>query len=124
MVWVYSGLVRTLAYLKANGDSFKFQIIKCFGIWVLLYYFLLVVFAVGFMLLHVAESDDDSWLTIYRLETISFSAFTMTLAAVAFVFRPNEHSAIIAQVNEQLDETLTEVERPSKIIELQDRRAV
>ena len=54
---------------------------------------------------------------MYVLEIVSFSAYTVTLFAVAVIFRPNENSKILAQVNELLDETLTQVDEPSRGIQ-------
>jgi hypothetical protein len=44
---------------------------------------------------------------MYVLQIVSFSAFSLTLFAVAVIFRPNENSKTLASVNELLDETLT-----------------
>lgn len=121
MLWVYAALMRTLAYLASKADTLKYQLMKCFGIWVIFYYVVLIIFAALFILLNMTEAE-DSWLTVYKLESISFSAFTVTLIAVMIVFRPNENSPVIAQVNELLDETLTEVDPPKAEIELRDRR--
>lgn len=47
---------------------------------------------------------------MFIFEITWFCAFSVTLFAIALIFRPNEDSKILATVNEFLDETLTEVD--------------
>lgn len=60
---------------------------------------------------------------------ICFTAYSITLLALAVIFRPKEDSKILAAVNEFVDETLTEIDEDKKItsgrvveIEMKDRR--
>lgn len=61
MFWVYSALFRTLAYLASKGDDMKYQTMKYFGLWVLLYYFLLVMVSLLFVVDKFLIERESLW---------------------------------------------------------------
>ena len=110
IMWTFSGLLRTLAYLAEKGDELKYSIMRCFGFWIVLYFSVLLLVSTAFVTIHIAVDAEWVWKTVFIFEIIWFSTFSMTLFAIALIFRPNEDSKILATVNEFLDETLTEVD--------------
>ena len=90
--WTIAGLARTISYLKTKGDDLKYGIMKCFGFWILLYFSVLIFVAAAFLITHVFIDAEWVWKTAFIFEMIWFSTFTITLFAIAIIFRPNDDS--------------------------------
>ena len=109
LIWIVFSLLRTLAYLKSKNQHYKFHIMKMYAVIVAfgtLGYLLINSVAVGYNLM---GSDDEVWRAQHWLQIAFQINFTLMLFATCYIFRPLEGTKVLAEVDEFLDETLTEI---------------
>lgn len=68
-----------------------------------------VVIRISKVFFEIFNQNSDSWQNEHKFQIAWFFAYTGTLVGSAYVFRPQEGSKMIAEVDELLDETLTEI---------------
>ena len=61
------------------------------------------------VLFELFNHDSEAWQNEHKFEMAWFIVYTATLLATAYVFRPQDGSKMLAEVDELLDETLTEI---------------
>ena len=57
----------------------------------------------------VLHENSEAWQSEHKFVIAWFISYTLTLLAEAWIFRPMEGSRMLAEVDELLDETLTEI---------------
>lgn len=107
--WIFLALRRTLNYLMTKEQKYKFKIVsQIFGsisVCLLVIFILMLVQTMQVM----SGSRDEEWGTFWVWEASWFAVFTGFVLSMVFVLRPNEMSDMLTQMQEVLDETLTEV---------------
>lgn len=109
LVWIISALRRTLSYLKVKRQDYKLAVMKryalIFSIGVTTY----ILIRLSKVFFEISTKESDAWQHEHKFQIAWFLTFTATLFASAWVFRPTEGSKMLAEVDELLDETLTEM---------------
>lgn len=108
-VWIVSALFRTLTYLKMKDLDYKLSIMKQFTCVFLICILIFSVIRIAKILFEVINDDTESWENEHNFQISWFMAYTAILLGSAWVFRPQDGSKMLAEVDELLDETLTEV---------------
>ena len=109
LVWIVSALFRTLTYLKMKNLDYKLSIMKQFTCVLLICIIVFTVIRSTKILSEVLSDDMESWEREHSFQMSWFLAYSGILFGVAWVFRPRDDSKMLVQVDELLDETLTEV---------------
>jgi len=99
-----------MSYLNAKHQEYKYGIMKSFAIWICLCFFLLTIYSFIFIFIHVFVDATWVWHFAYMFEIAWFSTFSMCFFAIVYIFRPSEEIKYLAEVDELLDETLTEID--------------
>jgi len=109
LIWIAFSLIRTLAYLKTKNQHFKFRVMK-------LYTLILIVGTIGYMLINAVAvsynlfgTEDEVWRVQHILQIAFEINFSLILVFTCYIFRPLEGTKVLAEVDEFLDETLTEI---------------
>ena len=88
---------------------FKFEVMKKYGLVVsfgTLGYLVIASVALGY---NVMGDDDDVWRIQHTLQIAFMVNFTLMLFCTCYIFRPMDGTKVLAEVDELLDETLTEI---------------
>ena len=108
-IWIGFSLIRTLAYLKSKNQAYKFEVMK-------LYSLVIILGAIGYLLINsvalgynMLGDSDDVWRIQHDLQIAFMINFVAMLFTTCYIFRPKEGSKVLAEVDELLDETLTEI---------------
>lgn len=64
MFWAYSAIIRTLSYLASKGDGLKYTLMRCFGIWMVLHYFVIFILLITFLVINLFEEAEDVLLSV------------------------------------------------------------
>ena len=108
-MWIVNALIRTLSYLRLKRQEFKLSMMKKFaGIFTVGVTIIVIIRAVKIFVI-VFNEDQDSWSNEHKFVIAWFITYTITLVGEAYVFRPQDGAKMIAEVDELLDETLTEI---------------
>ena len=112
IIWIGNALIRTLAYLKAKEQEYKLHVLKQFTmvIGAAILVNLLILFSM--ILYHMFSNKENVWQNDYFFRDCFGLVYMFTLMGVMMVFRPMEGAEMLVEVNEFLDETLTEVGPP------------
>ena len=95
MFWAYSAIIRTLSYLASKADDLKYSLMRCFGVWMVLYYLAVFLLLVTFLLAKLFDNAQEVLLTVAEIEQLAFASYTVTLVIFAMIFRPNDNSLVI-----------------------------
>lgn len=68
-----------------------------------------ILIRIAKMLFEVSQQEADAWKHEHKFQIAWFLTFSATLIGSACVFRPTDGSKMLAEVDELLDETLTEM---------------
>lgn len=68
-----------------------------------------IIIRISKVLFEVASEGTDAWKHEHKFQIAWFLTFSLTLLGSARVFRPTSESNMLAEVDELLDETLTEM---------------
>lgn len=109
LIWIVNALIRTLSYLRLKRQEFKLSMMKQFAGIFTVGVTLIVIIKAYKLFVIVFNEDQDSWQNEHKFVIAWFVTYTATLFGEAWVFRPQEGSKMIAEVDELLDETLTEI---------------
>jgi len=109
LVWIVSALLRTLTYLKIKRQEYKLTVMKQFTLIFTIGVVIYTVIRVSKIFFEIFNEDADSWQNEHKFQIAWFLAYTLTLMGSAYVFRPQDGSRMLAEVDELLDETLTEI---------------
>ena len=109
LIWIVKALIRTLAYLKMKNQEYKLSVMKQFSLIFTIGVTLYILIRVSKILFEIAYPDEDTWQNEYIFVILWFLDFTGILFGSAWIFRPSEHSKSLVEVDELLDETLTEI---------------
>ena len=109
LIWIAFSLIRTLAYLKTKNQHYKFRVMKLYAI-------ILVVGTIGYFLINLVSvsynllgDEDEVWRVQHILQIAFEINFSIMLFFTCYIFRPLEGTKVLAEVDEFLDETLTEI---------------
>lgn len=90
-------------------QEYKFEIMKRFALIFTIGVSIYIVIRVAKVFFEIFNQDSDAWQNEHKFQIAWFLAYTGTLFGSAYVFRPQDGSKMIAEVDELLDETLTEI---------------
>jgi len=108
-LWIAMAIRRTLSYLHKKNQAFKLKIMKTYAL-------VLAIGVICVLLTGIVRSLDflmSSRPSHWRFTAIEFFVVSTILSVSAYVFRPQIGSKNLAEVEEVLDETLTEIDGPS-----------
>jgi len=109
LIWIIFSLIRTLAYLKSKNQHYKFKIMKLYALVLAagtLGYLIINSIAVGYNLM---GDEDEVWRMQHILQIAFMINYTLMLFFTCYIFRPMDGTKELAEVDEFLDETLTEI---------------
>lgn len=109
LVWIISALRRTLSYLKMKRQEYKLSVMKRFAMIFTIGVTIYILIRIAKMLFEVSQQEVDAWKHEHKFQIAWFLTFSATLIGSAWVFRPTDGSKTLAEVDELLDETLTEM---------------
>ena len=108
-LWIAMALRRTLSYLHAKNQTYKLRIMKTYAIVLAMGVAVILLTEIIRSMDFIMSSKPSHW----RFTAIEFSIVTLILSVSAWVFRPQPGSKNLAEVEELLDETLTEIDGSS-----------
>lgn len=107
--WIYSAFKRTLHYLGQKEQTYKFNIISklfvCTCICLLASFMLVILDIIAAL----TYSRDTDWTIMWAWESSWFWIFTLFVMSIIVILKPDEKSAMLVEMQEILDETLTEM---------------
>ena len=108
-MWIVKALIRTLTYLKMKRQEYKLSIMKKFAVIFTLGVTISTLIRITKFFFEVLHENSEAWQSEHKFVIAWFISYTLTLLAEAWIFRPMEGSRMLAEVDELLDETLTEI---------------
>lgn len=106
--WIWMALRRTLNYLVTKEQKYKYAIISRIFICICACIVVTIILQMMQVQVMMTNSRDSDWRSFYVWEVCWFTISTVFVASIVWILQPNESSDLLTQIQEVLDETLTE----------------